>query len=65
MGVALSERVLADARALGYRVMRLDTSLRQAEALGLYRRFGFAEIEPYYDVAPELRDWLVFMELEL
>jgi len=65
VGVALSERVLADARALGYRAMRLDTSMRQAEALGLYRRFGFAEIEPYYDVAPELRDWLVFMELEL
>ena len=45
--------------------MRLDTSMRQAEALGLYRRFGFAEIEPYDDVAPELRDWLVFLELEL
>src|SRR4051794_12100623 len=60
VGLALSERVLADARSLGYRRMRLDTSIRQAEALSLYRRIGFAEIEPYYDVAEELRGWLVF-----
>jgi putative acetyltransferase len=65
VGAALSTRVLADARALGHQRMRLDTSIRQAEALGLYRRMGFTEIEPYYDVAEELRGWLVFMELEL
>ena len=65
VGAALSKRVLAEARALGYRAMQLDTSIRQAEALGLYRRMGFTEIEPYYDVAEELRGWLVFMELEL
>jgi GNAT superfamily N-acetyltransferase len=64
VGFALSARVLTDARALGYRRMRLDTSIRQAEALGLYHRMGFTEIEPYYDVADELRGWLVFMELE-
>jgi ribosomal protein S18 acetylase RimI-like enzyme len=65
VGVALSERVLADARSLGYRRMRLDTSIRQAEAIGLYRRFGFVPIEPYYELADDLRGWLVFMELEL
>jgi hypothetical protein len=45
--------------------MRLDTSIRQAEAIALYRRFGFAPIESYYSVADDLRGWLVFMELEL
>jgi GNAT superfamily N-acetyltransferase len=65
VGVALTGRLLADARALGHRRMRLDTSIRQAEAIALYRRFGFAPIEPYYDVADDLRGWLVFMELEL
>ncbi|MDA0164015.1 GNAT family N-acetyltransferase [Solirubrobacter ginsenosidimutans] len=65
VGAALSERVLAEARTLGYRAMQLDTSIRQAKALGLYRRMGFTEIEPYYDVADELRGWLVFMQLEL
>jgi GNAT superfamily N-acetyltransferase len=65
VGAALGERVLDGARSLGYRRMRLDTSIRQAEALGLYERMGFTEIEPYYDVAEELRGWLVFRELEL
>jgi ribosomal protein S18 acetylase RimI-like enzyme len=65
VGVALTERLLADARSLGYARMRLDTSIRQAEAQALYARFGFTRIEPYYELAPELRDWLVFMELEL
>ncbi len=65
VGRALTERLLADARALGYRRMLLDTSIRQAEALGLYARYGFTRIEPYYEVAPELREWLTFMELDL
>lgn len=65
VGVAMTERLLADARSLGYRRLRLETSVRQAESLALYRRFGFAPIAPYYEVAVELREWLVFMELEL
>lgn len=65
VGVALTERVLAEARALGFRRMRLDTSIRQAEAQGLYRRFGFEPIAPYYELPADLRDWLVFMELDL
>ena len=56
---------IADARRLGYRRMLLDTSIRQAEALGLYARYGFTPIEPYYEVAPELREWLTFMALDL
>lgn len=64
-GRALTERVLSDARALGYRAMRLDTSVRQTEALTLYRSSGFEPVEPYYDVADELRGWLVFMERTL
>jgi GNAT superfamily N-acetyltransferase len=65
VGRALTERVLTDARSQGYRRMRLDTSFRQTEALGLYERFGFTPIEPYYELAPEMRDWLVFRELDL
>lgn len=45
--------------------MYLDTSIRQGEALSLYRSLGFAEVEPYYDTPPPLRDWLVFMKLAL
>ncbi len=65
VGGALTERILAAARAGGYARMRLDTSFRQTEALGLYERFGFTPIDPYYDLSPEMRDWLVFRELDL
>ena len=53
------------ARAIGYRTMLLDTSFRQREAQALYRRLGFRDIAPYYELPEELRSWLVFMELPL
>jgi ribosomal protein S18 acetylase RimI-like enzyme len=65
VGRALTERVLAEARSRGYARMRLDTSVRQKEAIGLYERFGFAPIEPYYELSREMREWLVFRELDL
>jgi GNAT superfamily N-acetyltransferase len=65
VGRALSVRLLADARSLGFRRLRLDTSIRQPEAQALYRRLGFTPIDPYYELPDDLRGWLVFMELEL
>src|SRR6266446_10679442 len=65
VGYALADAVINEARALGYRTMRLDTSIRQDEAKGLYQRLGFKPVEPYYEVPEELRNWLVFMELSL
>jgi putative acetyltransferase len=50
---------------MGYRLMRLDTSIRQNEAQRLYRGLGFYGVEPYYELPPELLSWLVFMELRL
>ena len=64
-GLALAQRIIEHARTAGYRAMRLDTSIRQAEAKGLYSRLGFRIIEPYYELPKNMRDWLVFMELEL
>jgi GNAT superfamily N-acetyltransferase len=65
VGRALAEAVIQDARALGYQRMLLDTSIRQAEAQALYRRLGFQDIAPYYELPEALRNWLVFMELPL
>lgn len=65
VGLALAQQLIEQARIAGYRAMRLDTSIRQAEAKGLYARLGFRIIEPYYEVPQNMRDWLVFMELEL
>jgi len=64
-GLALAQRLIENARTAGYRSMRLDTSIRQAEAKRLYARLGFRIVEPYYELPQKLRDWLVFMELEL
>ena len=65
VGRALADAVIGEARALGYRTMRLDTSVRQDEAKGLYQRLGFKTIEPYYELPEDLKNWLVFMELAL
>jgi GNAT superfamily N-acetyltransferase len=65
VGRALAEEVLGRARSIGYQSMLLDTSVRQHEAIALYHRLGFRDIEPYYELPPDLRNWLVFMELRL
>lgn len=64
-GVALATRLIDNAREAGYRALRLDTSIRQGEAKALYSRLGFRTIEAYYELPQKLRDWLVFMELDL
>ncbi len=48
VGRALAETVIAEARAIGYRKMRLDTvEPVMPNAVAMYRRLGFVEIEPY------------------
>jgi ribosomal protein S18 acetylase RimI-like enzyme len=48
IGRALVENLIAEASRIGYRKMRLDTvEPKMQDAVALYRRFGFQEIEPY------------------
>jgi putative acetyltransferase len=62
-GVQLIERLIADAREIGYKKMRLDTYPGKMEkAVSLYQSHGFRTIEPYYDNPHE---GVLFMELEL
>jgi ribosomal protein S18 acetylase RimI-like enzyme len=46
-GRHLVEKLIADARSIGYKRMVLDTLPSMAEAHKLYRTLGFLEIPPY------------------
>jgi putative acetyltransferase len=65
VGRALAESVLEHARKAGYRRMYLDTSVRQTEAIALYRSLGFEEVPAYHEVPEEMCGWLVFFCLDL
>jgi putative acetyltransferase len=62
-GRALAETIIWEARAIGYRRMRLDTvePVMQA-AVTMYRRLGFTEIAAY---RPNPIPGAMYMELEL
>lgn len=72
-GRQLVERLLADARSIGYEGVRLESLKFLAAAHTLYRSVGFAEIKPYadnsmqdYQAAEKLdtyRASAIFMEL--
>ena len=47
IGRKLSESVIGEARARGYRIMKLDTLPSMREALRLYESLGFRKIAPY------------------
>lgn len=58
IGSLLVERVLDEARSLGYRRVVLDTMAHMTSAIGLYERHGFRRIAAYND-APS--DNVVFL----
>lgn len=63
LGRKLTERILADARAIGYERIRLDTIPgKMDQAIALYRSLGFKDIAPYYDNPYED---VAYMEMEL
>jgi putative acetyltransferase len=48
LGRALADRIIAEARQIGYKRMRLDTvEPVMKDAVAMYRRIGFREIAPY------------------
>jgi putative acetyltransferase len=62
VGRRLAERVVDEARSLGYRTMRLDTLPSMQAAIGLYEALGFERCNAYY---PSPIRETVFMELQL
>lgn len=56
LGRALAERIIAEARELGYSRMVLDTLATMTPAMSLYRSLGFVETAAYYaNPIPEAR----------
>ena len=63
MGRRIVEELFAEARALGYTRMRLDTiAARMQSAVKLYRALGFREIEAY---RPNPEPSAMYMEVDL
>lgn len=62
IGRLLTERILEDARSIGYRQILLDTFPFLEHAITMYRHMGFREI-PRYNDSP--MDSTIYMALEL
>jgi GNAT superfamily N-acetyltransferase len=75
IGRAIAERLIADARSIGYRQLKLESLEFLEAAHSLYRSLGFREIDPYTDNSMESYQAVeqldryyaitVFMEMEL
>jgi GNAT superfamily N-acetyltransferase len=75
IGRLIVDRLISDARQIGYRKLRLESLKFLAGAHALYRSVGFAEIDPYAgnsmeeyqapDSVPTYQSSVVFMEMTL
>jgi len=63
LGRELAQKIIAEARQLGYKKLRLDTvEPIMKTAVAMYRQLGFCEIPPY---RPNPIDGALYMELQL
>ncbi|OYU67648.1 MAG: GNAT family N-acetyltransferase [Cytophagaceae bacterium BCCC1] len=66
-GRGILEGLIAEAKKVGYKKIRLDSPKFMEAAHALYRSFGFRDIEAYpeMEIPAEFKDFLLFMELDL
>lgn len=62
IGNALVEKIISDAKKIGYKYMLLDTLPFLGSAIKMYKGFGFYEVEGYND-SP--MDTSIYMKLDL
>lgn len=63
IGQLMMDAIIARGRELRLNAIRLETGISQPEAIGLYRKSGFVEIEPFAPYKPDPLS--MFMELKL
>ena len=63
IGLLMMDALTARGQSLGLSAIRLETGISQPEAIGLYRKAGFVEIEPFAPYKPDPLS--MFMELKL
>lgn len=63
IGKLLMDALIERGRELSLSAIRLETGIHQPEAIGLYRRYGFVEIEPFGAYKPDPLS--LFMERRL
>ena len=61
----LCEAAMEQARADGFRLMKLDTMRRLPEAVRLYESLGFVPCLPYHEPPIGIRDGILFFEKPL
>lgn len=49
IGGLLVDKIISDAKEIGYEFMFLDTLTSLKSAVSLYKKKGFQEVNPYYD----------------
>ncbi|MEZ0539056.1 GNAT family N-acetyltransferase [Fibrella arboris] len=66
-GRAILDRLLLEAKKVGYKKVRLDSPKFMEAAHSLYRSFGFRDIDAYpeMEIPAAFKDYLLFMELDL
>jgi GNAT superfamily N-acetyltransferase len=64
-GRALCVALIAEARADGFGLMRLDTGFLNSEAMAMYEKLGFRECPAYLDYPASILPHLRFMERDL
>jgi ribosomal protein S18 acetylase RimI-like enzyme len=62
IGRALAEKIIEDAKNIGYLCMLLDTSASLRDSISLYRTLGFIDVDPYYN---NPNDNVVYLGLDL
>ncbi|HSM72715.1 MAG TPA: GNAT family N-acetyltransferase [Anaerolineales bacterium] len=65
LGQALIDRLLMEAKQIGYDTVRLDSTRFMKNAHRMYQRAGFKEIEAYEgsEIPKEFQKYWIFMEL--